>query len=45
MFASAGWRTMKDVGPVPIELHIACAVLAGIIVSLPYSVDWKQVFG
>jgi hypothetical protein len=36
---------MKEVGPVPPELHIACLVIAGVIVSIAYSVDWQQVFG
>jgi hypothetical protein len=36
---------MKEIGPIPIELHIACLVVAGLIVSIAYSVDWKQVFG
>jgi hypothetical protein len=35
---------MKDIGPVPPELHIACFVVAGIIVSIAYSVDWSRVF-
>jgi hypothetical protein len=41
----AGWRSMKEIGPIPIELHIACLVVAGLIVSIAYRVDWKQVFG
>ena len=36
---------MKDSGYIPIELHIACFVAAGIFVQVVYSVDWKQVFG
>jgi hypothetical protein len=36
---------MNKPGPVPLDLHIACFVIAGIIVSIAYSVDWKQVFG
>jgi hypothetical protein len=29
---------------VPVELHIACFVIAGIIVCIAYSVDWSQAF-
>jgi hypothetical protein len=36
---------MKEIGPVPIKLHIICFVLAGIVVQVAYSIDWKQVFG
>jgi hypothetical protein len=36
---------MKELGPIPLELHVACFVVAGLIVTIAYSVDWEQVFG
>jgi hypothetical protein len=36
---------MKDTGSIPPEVHIACFAIAGFVVSIAYSVDWKQVFG
>jgi hypothetical protein len=35
---------MKDSGPIPPEIHIGCIVVAGLIVSIAYSVDWSKVF-
>jgi hypothetical protein len=35
---------MEEIGPIPPEVHIACLVIAGLIVSVAYSVDWNQIF-
>jgi hypothetical protein len=42
--ASQCWRSMKGVGNIPVEVHIACFLLAGVIVSIVYSVDWSNLF-
>jgi hypothetical protein len=34
--------TMKDWEPVPVEVMIGCFVIAGIIVSIVYSIDWSS---
>lgn len=35
---------MKEIGFVPPEIMIGCFVLAGLIVSIAYSVDWSSMF-
>jgi hypothetical protein len=35
---------MKETGPVPPALMIGCFVVAGLIVSITYSINWSQVF-
>jgi hypothetical protein len=34
----------RNVGPVPPEIMIGCFVVAGLIVSIVYSIDWTSVF-
>jgi hypothetical protein len=35
---------MKEIDPVPPELMIGCFFVAGLIVSVAYSINWSQVF-
>jgi hypothetical protein len=35
---------MRELGPVPPELMLACFVMAGFVVTVCYSVDWSQLF-
>jgi hypothetical protein len=35
---------MNDIDSVPVEVHIACIVIAGLIDSVAYGVDWNKVF-
>jgi hypothetical protein len=41
---SVGSGMEKEIGPIPLQLHVACFVIAGIFVSLAYGVDWNRVF-
>ena len=34
----------RNVGPVPPELMLGCFVVAGLIVTIVYSIDWSSVF-
>jgi hypothetical protein len=34
----------RNVGPLPPELMLGCFVVAGLIVTIVYSIDWSSVF-
>ena len=34
----------RNVGPVPPEIMLGCFVVAGLIVTIVYSIDWSSVF-
>ena len=34
----------RDIGPVPPELMLGCFVVAGLIVTIVYSIDWSSMF-